>query len=234
MPRSIEKYNNYRYRVNTMAKIYSFIFIALIFLSVASSVSAKSSELFIDYLTKRVYEDCIGKDLHIKEPFIQDTRTNQSVTNVPWPYENLVVRRIIELLGNYEPWDFNQGTCDQKGIIMGGSKDGCDILTCGENELDINQFTYFWNDERVDIPREEFNTVYGDNIETYGGSSPVTTGDNSPINQNGNSFLAQIFWSKGTIGGLLIGAVLWIAKRIVYDMWKKFKKKKLIVKKESK
>ncbi len=201
------------------------IFLVLIFsFLLVNGALAKSSDLFIDYLTDEVYSDCVGKDLNIKEPFIQNTLTNKSVTLVPWPYDKSTLRRIIELLGNYEPWDFFQGTCENRGVSIGGSKNGCSVLSCGDNKLDINQFTYFWNDERVDIPREEFTTVYGDNIETHGDESPVTTGDNSPINQNKENIWIQLFWSKGTIAGAILGFLL----KILYDILKKkyFSKKK--------
>jgi hypothetical protein len=207
------------------------VFVLIISLIIVNFVSAKSSEMFIDYLTDEVYDSCAGKNLNIKEPFIQDTLTNESVTLIPWPYDKLILRRIIELLGNYEPWDFFHGTCDNKGISMGGSKDGCGILSCENNKLDINQYTYFWNDERVDVPQEYFKTVYGDNIET-GDNSQVTTGDNSPINQTDLFF--HLFWSKGTIGGIILSGIVWLITRIIWLKVKSIKKHKLIKRRKSK
>ena len=208
----------------------TFLLLGVMILSVAT---ASSDNLFVDHLTDKVYQDCYEKDLHINKPYIVDTNTNKSVDLIKWPYNYQVLRRIIELFGNIEPFAFFQGTCDNKGVTISGA-DGCGILTCNGHKLDINQYTYFWDGIRISVPREEFKTTYGTNspiIETHGEESPVTTGDNSPINQEENSIWIQLFWSKGTIAGAIIGFLLnallvWWKNKNQNKKDKKFSKKK--------
>jgi hypothetical protein len=67
-------------------------------------------------------------------------------------------------------------------------------------------------------------STYGPNssiIETQGMNSPVTTGLNSPINQQESNILVQLFWSKGTIGGVIISSIIVVA----VEYWKNRNKK---------
>lgn len=134
-----------------------FILLIIILLICVSPVMAKSSDIFIDHLSSIVYVGCQGKDLIIKEPFIVNTRTNETITLIPWAYSYETLRKVIQIFGDMEPWNFFQGTCENKGVTIGGSKDACGILKCGDNTLDINQYTYLWNGERVDVPKETTN-----------------------------------------------------------------------------
>lgn len=184
--------------------------IVIISFALGTTTSAKSSDIFIDYLTDMIYEDCQGNDIQINQPYIINTKTNESVDVITWPYSYQDLRRIIELFGEMEPFAFYQGTCENKGVSISGA-DGCGILACQDNRLDINQYTYFWNGVRVAVPKEEFKTTFGPNspiVETYGDKSPVTTGDNSPVTQQENNIWIQLFWSKGTIGGVIVAAIL--------------------------
>jgi len=171
-----------------------------------------------------IYEDCQGEDIQINQPYIINTKTNQSIDAITWPYSYQDLRRIIELFGELEPFAFFQGSCENKGVTISGA-DGCGILTCQDNRLDINQYTYFWNGVRVAVPKEEFKTTFGANspiVETHGDKSPVTTGDNSPVTQQENNIWSQLFWSKGTIGGLIVAGVL----NIIYIFIKKHRSKR--------
>jgi hypothetical protein len=193
--------------------------IMIVSFALGTITSAKSSDIFIDYLTDMVYEDCQGNDIQINQPYIINIKTNESVDVITWPYGYQDLRRIIELFGEIEPFAFFQGSCENKGVSISGA-DGCGILTCQNNRLDINQYTYFWNGIRVAVPKEEFKTTFGPNspiVETHGDKSPVTTGDNSPITQKENNILNELFWSKGTIGGLIVAGVL----NIIYIFVKK-------------
>jgi hypothetical protein len=189
-----------------------------------TTASTKSSDIFIDHLTNMIYEDCKGSDIKINKPYIIITEINEPIVLIKWPYRYQDLRRIIELFGEIEPFAFFQGTCENKGVSISGA-DGCGILTCQDNRLDINQYTYFWNGVRVAVPKEEFKTTFGPNspiIETHGDKSPVTAGDYSPINQQENNILIQFFWSKGTIGGLIVAGLL----NIIYILIKKQRTKR--------
>jgi len=155
-----------------------------------------------------IYEDCKGNDIHVKYILIN----NQTVSLLKWPYYNKnFLREIIKVWGACEPFQKYYGTCEDKAGTWSIGLDGCGILTCQDNRLDINEYVYFWNGVRVDVPKEEFKTTFGPNspiVETHGDKSPVTTGDNSPITQRKDSIWVQFFWSKGTIGGLIIAGIL--------------------------
>jgi len=71
------------------------------------------------------------------------------------------------------------------------------------NRLDINSYVYYWNDVKVDVPREEFKIASGNNsqiIETCD-YSPVTTGDKSPIATGDDSPISQKDWNIGFAQG---------------------------------
>lgn len=168
---------------------------------------AKSSDLFINHLTNIIYEDCKGNDIYIKYILVN----NQTFPVLKWKYENESIKSILNVYGDLEPFQKYWGTCEDKAGTFSIGPDGCGILTCQNNRLDINEYDYFWNGVRVDVPKEEFKTTYGANspiVETHGDKSPVTTGDNSPITQREDSIWVQLFWSKGTIGGLIIAGLL--------------------------
>jgi hypothetical protein len=194
--------------------------IIILSLSLVQDISGKSSEVFIDHLTNLIWEDCRGKDIHINQPVIIDLETNKSIPLIKWAYNKSKIKDIIRIFGEEQPYFSNilSGTCEDKGPYVGGI-DGCGILTCGNNWLDINGYNYFWNGIKVDVPKEEFKVTSGNNspiIET-GDSSPVTTGDKSPITTGDNSPINQkelnIAFAQGTIFGTIFGIML----KFLYD-----------------
>jgi hypothetical protein len=192
------------------------VLIAIILTSMLlPSICAKSSDVFIDYLTDKIWKDCQGKDIHINQPVIMDTATNQSISLIKWPYNRSAIRDIVRILGEeQEIFSTIFGTCqDSNNSIRIERINGCSILTAGNNRLDINGYNYLWNDVKVDVPQENLNikTTYGPNssiIETQGMNSPVTTGPNSPINQREDSIWVQLFLPKVTIPGMIVGAII--------------------------
>jgi len=147
-----------------MRRIFVLFFVLILISS--TPVLGKSSDSFIDHLSSIVYVGCQEEDLIIKENFIFNTLTDETVTLIPWPYSYENVWSIIEVLGRYEPFDDYANGCDVKeaqqlaGKNPSGwtkGKDGCRILTCGEHKLDINDYEYFWDSIRVDVPKETTN-----------------------------------------------------------------------------
>ena len=210
------------------------LIIALIAIILSSlllpSISAKSSDVFIDYLTNMMWNDCQGNDIRINQPgVLRYIETNQSVNLIKWPYEKNTLREIVRLFGD-EQQIFTTifgGTCENynESTRIGGIN-GCGILTCGANRLDINGYNYFWNGIKVDVPQENLNfkTTYGPNssiIETHGEKSPVTTGSNSPINQQEDSTWIQLFWPKVTFLGMIVGALITILTELAVKYLKK-------------
>jgi hypothetical protein len=149
-------------------------------------VNATPSDAFIDHLSGMIYSDCQNKNISIKEGFLNLTKGTSSIsfTFQQWPYYDYsFIRRIIQLLGENEPYDIYASCAGggENGITRG--LNGCGILNCSNYTLDIIQYTYFWRGTRVDVPKEEF--TYGANspIISAGNNNLVTTGNNSPVTQ---------------------------------------------------
>lgn len=66
------------------------------------------------------------------------------------------------------------------------------------------------------------NTEYN-YAQTLGDNSPAVIGDNNEIIQDNDSLFINLFWSKGTIGGIILSALIWILRNILYDKWKERK-----------
>lgn len=114
--------------------------------------------------------------------YIINSVTNKTVTVIDWYYPNSTVRRIIELFGDLEPFNLQTG-----GVVIGANGgDGTGILKCGNHNLDINQFTYFWDGVRLDLPKEEI-------LQTYGNNSPIVknNGDNNQIAVGQNNQISE-------------------------------------------
>ena len=192
--------------------------------------------MFLDHLTNLMWEDCKGKDIHINQPgILKFTATNENVSLIKWPFYNKTgLKYILELLDK-QPYRDYLGQCGKNGTFASGEGywDGCSILTCDNNRLDIDYDGYTWNNIRVDVPREEFKIASGNNsqiIET-GDNSPVTTGDKSPITTGDDSPINQqdinIAFAKGTIFGVFITLLF----KILYDFRGKKLLKRLLQKK---
>mgnify|MGYP000852374504 FL=1 len=202
----MKKINN-----DTMKLPIILLHVVILSLLLLPNVSAKSSDVFIDYLTDLIWVDCKGNDIHINQPgVLVDVATNQNVSLIRWPYDRSVIREIVRIFGEEQHifGTITGGTCESYPESL-----GCGILTCGDNRLDINGYNYFWNDVKVDVPQENINlkATYGPNssiIETQGMNSPVTIGPNSPINQQADAFWVQLFLPKVTILGMIIGAII--------------------------
>lgn len=150
-----------------MRKPAILIYIMILSFVLVPTTPAKSSDLFIDYLTDMIYEDCKGENIHIKYILID----NQTISLLKWPYNKNMLRSIIKAYGESEPFQKYLGTCENKAFTCDIGYDGCGILTCQNNRLDINEYDYFWNGVRVDVPKEEFKTTFGPNspiVETHG------------------------------------------------------------------
>jgi hypothetical protein len=195
-------------------------------------VEAKSSDLVLNRLTQLIYQSCQGQDININQPYIINAQTNHSFNLLKWSdysnYNNNNLKRVIEVLDTFS-FPFISGTCENKGIVIGNGLGGCNILSCVGNKLDINGHDYFWNGVKVDVPTVELQNTYVNNsIHTTGPNSPALIG-NGAINLNGNiinenNIIIQLFWSNGTIGGLIISFVIYVIMKLL----RKKNKKKVI------
>jgi len=206
--------------LTTMKKLIIILCAIILSLLMVQTISAKSSDIFLDHLTNLMWEDCKGKDIHINQPAIIDSETNKSIPLIIWPYNKSDIKDIIRIFGEEQPYFANilSGTCEDKGPWVGGI-DGCGILTCGNNSLDINGYNYFWNGIKVDVPKEEFKITSGNNspIIEAGDNSPVTTGDKSPITTGDNSPINLKEWNIAFAQGTIFGTILGILLKFLYD-----------------
>lgn len=202
--------------------------VVILCLLLAPSISAKSSDIFIDHLTNLTWADCSGKDIHINQPGVLiNVATNESITLIRGQdYNKSNLRRILEILDNYTYRDYI-GPCDSKGGIYGsgdGFVDGCGILTCGNYKLDIDNDGYWWKGIRVDVPKEElFNIASGDNNTqvinkgdkssiNIGNSNIANTGDENQISQQLNNISVQMAFGAGTIFGIILTLLTFLLK----------------------
>lgn len=184
-------------------------------LLLASTISAKSSDEFINQLAETICEDCQGENIKINQS-ITYIPTNYTFNSIEWPYDKNLIKAIIKYLDT-ENYSFITGTCDNKRMYTDGV-DGCGILKCDYKRLDINGDTYYWNGTKVDFLKEEYKINGSYNALIKGDSNQVTTGnynkmsqikgDNNNVAQKEDNILLQLFWSKGTIGGILIVFIL--------------------------
>ena len=196
------------------------------FLFFLNLVTAIHSEDFLKDLTDEIYNDCQGKDLEIKEGFIINTLTEENITSLKakkWNYNDL--SEIVKILDQHIYVTYTMVPCDGVGSMGSGvAAQGCGILKCENHRLDISGDVPYWDIVKFE-EKKEVKVTYGadsDIIETHGDKSPATGGDNSPINQKETNIWVQLFLSKGTIAGAIIGFIL----KILYDYLKKRKEKK--------
>ena len=176
--------------------IIIFLCISL-FLCINKSYGLKTPE-FIEYLSNKIYEDCKGSDINIKEGFMETVNTKQPFTVLKWPYDISTIKKIIQLFTENGPY-----LILSRGWAMGSGEVAQQILTCKNHKLDISGDDYYWDGIKVELPKYNVDidvsaesggkaTLTGDIIEleegarytkTEGDFSPATSGDNSPVVQ---------------------------------------------------
>jgi len=188
------------------------ILILLISLVMINFVNASHTEEYIQSLSEKIYSDCMGKDLTIKSGVVFSG--SQEITQIKSSEMNLaLVLKLIQVIDTI-PW----------GNVYAGSPCGygdpleCGIIKCGEHQMDINRDDFYWDKIKFMEVKEEY--IYA---TTQGDNSPVTTGDDSPINQT-NTWI-QLFWSKGTLGGIIISGIVWLITRVTFAKLNKRKRK---------
>lgn len=153
-----------------MGKILFILGLLLLFLPI---VHAVKSEDFINTHSKTIFDDCKGYDIHIKKGIVVNAKTKEKITEISWPnynYENIItILTIVSEKGSYK---LKQGkdirtVCKGNGITIsgGGEKDGCELLSCGSNILDISKDEYFWNGIKLEESRYiEKKTYFFENL----------------------------------------------------------------------
>lgn len=205
--------------MNKSIILLTFISLSLLLLS---TTSAKSSEIFKDHLTNLMWEDCKGKDIYINQPILINKISNHSISLIPWPYSKDELRYLIEVIDG-QPYRDYLGALGGSFVDSGWNGNG--LLTCGNEKLDIDYDTYYWNGTKVDVPKEElFNIASGNNntqVINKGDRNSVATGNNNIVSTGDNNLITQqdlnISFAKGTIFGVIISILF----KILYDIWGK-------------
>lgn len=206
----------------------------IVFLLALSHVQALQNEEYLNHVTDLVYDSCKGNDIKLKDNFFIRGDYSGFSTELKWPYNKTLIKETVVYISESEPFSDTINGPFMVGQYEVGNKSvkidnrGYNILICGENHLDVFAREYDWNGKKIELPRNIQINAGGK--ATFGEKSPiieannsqVTTGDYSPINQENT--LVQLFWSKGTIGGLLIATLL----KIISDFLKKRTKKKSV------
>ncbi len=169
-------------------KFYVVIFL-IIFFTTVNIVNAKQSEEFTNFLSDKIYNDCIKENLIIKENPLFYFKEK----NVPGAvlikgdlkygnYNKEMLKFFLRMFSTREPFGIFVTGAKEKGLvgispaftinIEGEEKtiinDGRNMLICGKNTLDINGFDYYWNNEMVVLPRNNL-TLFGINFISNGG-----------------------------------------------------------------
>lgn len=203
----------------------------VVLLFTISPVHAMQTEEYLNHVTDLVYDSCKGNDIKLKDNFFIRADNSGFVTELNWPYNKELINATIHYISRSEPYSASNNMYNGGNIEVGNKSvlidnRGENILTCGENHLDAYIREYYWNTRKIELPRniqvnEGGKATFGDRSPIIdANNSQITTGDNSPINQE-NIFI-QLFWSKGTVGGIIIALVLTI---ISYILKKRIKKK---------
>lgn len=92
----------------------------------------------IDYMANVIYNDCQNKDIDVSPLGLKYIETNKSLSVLQWPYPQSMVRRVVEIIIQNEPYS----------VYVGGGS--TKLLSCGSDELGVNFYTYKWKGERLD------------------------------------------------------------------------------------
>ena len=156
-----------------------FLLSLLFFLSPVFS-SAQKTDRFIQYISEKIYNDCKGIEIRIRNDsplsFIQNSTKSFSFCGdncvMKWPYSYDDVHTLIAMAVSREPytsyslingsWELNDDTKQeyefknsQNETVKKISRDGRNVLSCGTKILDISRGTYWWNRKIVDMPTVE-------------------------------------------------------------------------------
>ncbi len=218
-------------------KIFATILILVVFSNF--NVSALSSDDKINFISRVVFADCQEKNIEMNTNFaataialsrlmkrMNSTNPSPILNSEPpinqepmyqiilsWPYSLDEVKDQIKQADKI-PWsDLSNGLQIGQGLV--GEK----ILICEENYLTISKDDYYWNNIKLEAPRNEFNSYYAQNLADNG---IAVAGNNNQVIVK--PWYINLFWSQGTIGGailtIIFGAIIWILKRLVYDKLK--------------
>lgn len=210
-----------------MKKILIFLIFGLLTISSVSSIHNLD---YISDISQLVSSDCEGKDIIIKKEFIINLLDGQEINLIKESnWNNETIKEIMQIFdsNNYDP--LTMLPCDPTmRILVGDTYNGCNLLRCGAHNLDAMGDNFYWDNVKFEQAKTEYiyAQTFGDHSPvTTGDYSPVTTGNYSPIVQKNRHFLLRVFCSEGTIGGIIISGILYLAKFLISG-YKKHKKTK--------
>lgn len=146
----------------------NFLIISFIFFFIGiPGADSKSSNEFIEFLGSKIYNECSGQGIKLKETEPLAITIGATTTKVlKWEYDKNSAISLIRLLDN-ENWVTYSGVRGNRVVsglitIHGERKnfDGYKIITCGDNSLSINGYDYIWNEEKIEMPKETNIAMY--------------------------------------------------------------------------
>lgn len=177
-------------RGESMRRLFLLILI-IIQLNISSQAHSKETQEFIDNLANKIYEDC--KDTTIALNTTSFTFEGKHLDSINPDLQS--IKSVLGAFSNAEPYNISAG-----GVTSGSTnRKGKEVLTCGTHKLDINGYNYFWDNMRIEVPKQQINTqnigaggngtINGDIVDSSNYSK--TTGDNSPAISGKNNRNSQ-------------------------------------------
>ena len=116
-----------------------------------TAVHAEKTDYWIEGVGKGIYQRCSGTDIELPKPYL--AVQNHTLASVAWPYSREQVITLVRGLSAGEPYDKFWSGCDHQDL--GGisrNRNGCGVLMCGENTLDIQWASWYWNGVEINQP----------------------------------------------------------------------------------
>ncbi len=189
----------------------------VLFLLFSSDSLAQQPEL-ISTLANKIFQDCSGQTINLKENtiFVEMEPISQIPSN---RYTVGTIEEVLRIISAYGVYSSDgvmvvQYDANINGKIIEYNNSGVNILSCGANKLDIYGTNFYWNNKLIEAPSANYGPG---SAVTFGPNSPATSGGLA-VNNYGNLFEIN-FLSKETGIGAILGAAAW-------ELWKRFQKRR--------
>lgn len=211
-----------RYFVAILFLISSFFF--------GKSATAKQSDDLINLLSQTIYTDCHGEKLILKDESLLDLRGGMQLKTLKQDvfenYDIVIIKEIIEIFDSIGKFPYFLVINGEKTFVDntistislqladGTSReipfDGRSILRCGSHTLDINGTDYYWDNKKIELPKNIYNQ---NNFSLFGVSL---------ISNGGLTIFSFTLFGFSLLGGItLFVIIVKYSKRIISFLYTK-------------